>query len=323
MVRILRRWLVAVSLLAAALVPLHAADAPAPRALPLNAPVAAPSVLDVVTFAFYSDGENRKVVVTTSPTLQRFDEPDDRWSFLYDPTSQIYTGLEHGNYTWWTFSWPEVRSAVETSKRGERRLSDMSTDGLNSDDAPAQTNTPAPDLSALATGDDTGYVWKQAGDKKRIAGLECQHWTGESLSAGNCDVWCYNGPLPRVTEAIARLREVDEPITLVPIRTLVPDFIFPVYEALGKSGLVPVEINWGSDTEKGEFHLVAQKTRPYDAKVFAVPTLYRKTTLITLDGMIPEQPIPGSRSNPAARVDHLAPTPNVTPSGTPPPVPNP
>jgi hypothetical protein len=303
------------ALLFATVFPALAADAPAPRALPVNAPVAAPTVLDVVTFAFFSDSQYRKVIVTTSPTIQRFDEPDDRWSFLYDPATQIYTGLEHDNYTWWSFTWPEVRGAVETSKRGEKRIQDMGFDGLNSDN-PAATNAPpasvTPDASALATGDDTGYVWKQAGANKRIAGLECQHWTGESLSSGDCEVWCYNGPLPRVTEAIARLREVDEPITLVPIRTLVPDFIFPVYDALGKSGLTPVRITWGTDTGKGEFRLVDQKTRPYDAKLFSVPALYRKTTLITLDGMIPEQPMPGSRSNPAPKVDHLAP--NVSPT---------
>ena len=311
MVRLLCRLLAAVSLLAPVL-PLRAADAP--RALPVNTP----SVLNVVTFSYYDDSRTRKVVVTTSPTLQRVDELDDRWSFFYDPATQIYTGLEHGNYTFWTFSWPEVRGSLETSKRGERRLQDMSLDGINPDNLTPSTNAPAaPDPSALATGDDTGYVWKQTADKKRIAGLECQRWTGESVSGENCVVWCYNGPLPRVTDAIARLRETDEPITLVPIRTLVPDFIFPVYTALGKSGLVPIQINWGSGPDKGEFRLVDQKTRAYDAKLFEVPILYRKTTLITLDGMIPEQPMPGSRNTPAKRVDHLAPTPATAPANAP------
>jgi hypothetical protein len=298
----------------------RADDALAPRALPLNTPVGTPSYLNVVTFAFESDGQKRKVIVTTSPAVQRIDEPDDRWSFIYNPATQFYTGLEHGNFTYWTFSWPEVRASVEASKRGEKRLQDMSLNGLNSDNPSPETNAPAstaPDANTLATGDDTGYVWKQTAEKKRIAGLECERWTGDSVSGEACTVWCYNGPLPKVTEALARLRETDEPITLVPVRTLVPDFIFPVFDALTKSGLTPVQINWGSDAAAGSFRLVEQTTRPYDAKLFAVPKLYTKTTLITLDGMIPEQPMPGSRKNAAPRVDHFAPTPEMGPAGAP------
>jgi hypothetical protein len=296
-------------LAATALAPIRAADAP--RALPLNAPVGTPAYVNVLTFAYSGDNQNRKVIVTTSPTLVRIDEPDDRWSFLYNPATQFYTGLEHGNFTYWTFSWPEVRAAVEVSKRGEKRLQDMTLNGLNSDNPSPETNAPAsaePDTNALATGDDTGYVWKQTGDKKRIAGLECERWTGDSVSGENCAVWCYNGPLPKVTEAIACLRETDEPVTIVPIRTLVPDFIFPVFEALTKSGLTPVQINWGSDATAGMFRLVEEKTIPYNARTFSVPQLYTKTTLITLDGMIPEQPMPGRRgSTTPSRVDHLTP----------------
>jgi hypothetical protein len=313
MVRLFCRLLAALSLAAPMLVPLRAADAP--RALPVNTP----AVLNVVTFEYFSDNQNRKAVVTTTSALQRVDEPDDRWSFIYDPSTEAYTGLDHGNYTFWTFSWPEVRVSLEGSRRGEKRLSDMSLDGLNSDNSSPATNAPptTPDSASLATGDDTGYVWKQTGEKKRIAGLECQRWTGESISGENCVAWCYNGPLPGVTNAVACLRETDEAITLVPIRTLVPDFIFPVYTALSKSGLVPVQINWGSGPDKGEFRLVDQKTRPYDAKLFAVPTLYRKTTLITLDGMIPEQPMPNSRDTPAQRVDHFKTAPATAPANAP------
>lgn len=316
--RSLTPCLLAPALLAfAVLVPLRAQDAPPPRALPLNAPAAAPALLDVVTFEYYSDGQNRKVVVTTSPTLQRIDEPDDRYSVIYDPTTQFYTGLEHVNDTYWTFSWPEVRAAVENSKRGEKRLQDLAIEGINSDNPSPQTNAPpagATDPTALATGDDSGYVWKQTGDKKRIAGLDCVRWTGESVSGENCMAWCYAGPLPRVTEALTRLREVDEPIALVPIRTVVPDFIFPVYDALTKAGLTPVQINWGSDADKGMFRLADQKTRAYDARLFTVPKLYMKTTLITMDGMIPEQPAPDLRGNAKPPpIDHLTPTRNPVP----------
>src|ERR1700691_3420474 len=67
--------------------------ADAPKALPVNAPVAAPAFLDVVSFEFRADGENHKVVVTTSPLMLRVDEPDDRSSIIYNPQPQQYTGL--------------------------------------------------------------------------------------------------------------------------------------------------------------------------------------------------------------------------------------
>jgi hypothetical protein len=305
-----RRLLSCALLAPASLLPALAADAPPPKALPLMPALATPAYVNVVTFAFHDDGTDHKVIVTTSPTLARFDEPDERYSFIYDPATQLYTGLEHGNYTYWTFSWPEVRAAVESSKRGEKRLQDLSIAGLNSDNNPASTNAPA-DTSTLATGDDSGYVWRPATEKKTIAGLKCTHWTGETVSGENCEVWCYPLPLPKVAAAIATLRQVNEPMALVPVREVVPDFIFPVYDALTKAGVTPILVTWGSDTAKGSFRLLDEKTRPYEAKLFTLPRLYVKTTLVTMDGMVPEQPAPGLRGNASpSRVDHLAPNPS-------------
>src|ERR1700760_1240599 len=97
-----------------------AADKP-----PAAAPVAAPAFVDVVGFEFHAEGETHKVVVNSSSTLLRVDEASDGYSVIYDPKSQHYTGLEHRNYTWWEFSWPEVRAAVENSKRHEARLQEL------------------------------------------------------------------------------------------------------------------------------------------------------------------------------------------------------
>jgi len=304
------------AVLALALVaPVFAADAPGPKAEPRVAPVATPAFVDQITFAFRSDEQNHKVVVTTSPTLQRIDEPDERYSFIYNPATQFYVGLEHDNDTYWTFSWPEVRAAVEASKRGEKRLQDLSIAGLGPDNPAPATNAPVattPDTSALATGDDSGYVWRPANEKKRIADLDCTRWTGETVSGENCEVWCYAGPLPKVSAALAQLRAVDEPMALVPVREVVPDFIFPIYDALSRAGMTPVMINWGSDAQKSSFRLVEQTTRPYEAKLFSVPKIYVKTTLITMDGMVPEQPAPALRGNAnAPRVDHSAPNPGA------------
>lgn len=264
------------------------------KALPVVPPVAAPAFLDVVSFAFQADGENHKVVVTTSPTQLRVDEPDDGYSIIYDPQADHYTGLEHRNYTYWEFSWPEVRDAVENSKRHEARLQELSNEGVNGDIAPPSTNAPNSETPS-AGADDSGYVWRTTTDKKRIADLDCIRWTGDTVSGENVEAWCYGGPLPKVQAAVEHLRVINEPIALVPVRTIVPDFIFPVYAALVKGGVTPVQITWGSDKDKSTFRFVEAKTRDGKVSLFTVPKLYLKTTLITMDGMIDKQPAPPER----------------------------
>jgi hypothetical protein len=274
--------------LLAAMLSAEAADN---QAQPVTPPVAAPAFLDVVSFEFQVDGENHKVVVTTSPTLLRVDEPDDGYSIIYNPQTDHYTGLEHRNYTWWEFSWPEVSSAVENSKRHEARLQELSNEGLSGDDAPPATNAAsAPTAGSLSGGaDDSGYVWRLTTDKKRIADLDCVRWTGDTVSGESVEAWCYNGPLPKVQAAVERLRAINEPMALVPVRTVVPDFVFPVYDALARAGVTPVLIAWGGDKDKNSFRFIEAKTRDGKLSLFTVPKLYMKTTLITMDGLIDQK----------------------------------
>ncbi len=268
------------------------AQAAANEANPVASPVAAPAFLDVVTLEFQADGENHKVVVTTGPTLLRVDEPGDGYSIIYNPQTDHYTGLEHRNCTYWEFSWPEVRAAVENSKRHEARLQELTNEGLNGDTAPSAANAPASSAGA----DDSGYVWRPTTEKKRVADLDCVRWTGDTVSGEKVEAWCCNGPLPKLQAAIKGLRAINEPMALVPVRTIVPDFVFPVYDALVKAGVTPVLITWGGNKDKNHFRFVEAKTRDGKAGLFAVPKLYMKTTLITMDGLIDQKKI----KNPAA-----------------------
>ena len=275
----------------------RSADNPPPSVSP---PQAAPAFLDVVTFEYSADGENHRAVVTSGPNLLRVDETDDGFSVIYNPQTDFYTGLEHGNYTYWEFSWPEIRDAVENSKRHETRLQDLSNEGLSGDTSASPTN--APDAASSTAGaDDSGYVWHPTTDKKRIGDLDCVRWTGDTVSGETVEVWCYNGVLPKVQAAIDNLRTINEPIALVPVRTIAPDFIFPVYAALLKGGVTPISITWGDNQNKNYFRFLGAKTRDGKLSLFTVPKLYVKTTLITMDGMIKEQPAPGPRSNAPAK----------------------
>jgi hypothetical protein len=258
------------------------------KAQPVVPPVATPAFLDVVSFEFRADGENHKVVVTTGPTLLRVDEPADGYSIIYNPQTDHYTGLEHRNYTYWEFSWPEVHAAVENSKRHEARLQELSNEGLSGDTSPPATNA-ASALSTSAVADDSGYVWRPTTDRKRIAGLDCVRWTGDTVSGESVEAWCANGPLPKLQAAIERLRAINEPMALVPVRTIVPDFVFPVYDALVKGGVTPVLIAWGGEKDKNSFRFIEAKTLDGKPGLFTVPKLYMKTTLITMDGIIDQK----------------------------------
>jgi hypothetical protein len=266
--------------------PLLAADKPAP-------PVAVPAFVDVVSFAYDADGENHKVVVTSSPNLLRVDEPDDGYSVIYNPGTDFYIGLEHRNYTYWQFSWPEVRAVVETSKRHEARLEELGNEGVNNDLLATPTGTAGADNSASSSAgaDDSGYVWRATTDKKRIDDLDCVRWTGDTVSGENVEAWCYAGLLPKVQAAVGHLRDINEPMALVPVRTIVPDFIFPVFIGLARGGVTPIEINWGDADDKHHFRLLESTTRDGKLSLFTIPKLYVKTTLITMDGMTDQQPV--------------------------------
>jgi len=272
-------------LISLATLPARAADN---QAEPVAPPVAAPAFLDVVSFEFQADGENHKVVVTTSPTLLRVDEPDDGYSVIYNPQTDHYTGLEHRNYTFWEFSWPEVREAVENSKRHEARLEELSNEGMSGDTSPPATNA-ASTASSSAGADDAGYVWRPTADKKRIADLDCVRWTGDTVSGESVEAWCYSGPLPKLQAAVECLRAINEPMALVPVRTIVPDFVFPVYDALVRAGVSPVLITWGGDKDKNSFRFIEANTRDGKPGLFTVPKLYMKTTLISMDGLVDQK----------------------------------
>jgi len=260
------------------------------RALPVDPdpPVTAPAFFDVVTFQVHDEGENHQMVVTSGPKQVRVDETGDGYSIIYNAPTDHYTGLEHRNYTYWEFSWSEVKAAVATTKRYETHLRDLGSEGVSGYDQPtaATTNTDgAPATAASIGSDNSGYVWKTTPDKKKIGGIDCIRWIGETVSGESVEAWCFNGPLPKVQAAMDQLRRINEPIALVPVRTLVPPLVFPLYDALVKGGSTPLLITWGDARDKSHFSFVSAKTRDPKPELFAIPKLYVKTTLITMDGI--------------------------------------
>jgi len=248
-------------------------------------PVAVPAFVDVVVFNVHMEGETHPLIVTTASNLLRVDQPADRLSIIYDSQTDHYTGLEHSNYTYWEFSWPEVRSLVENSQRYAAHLRDLGNEGINIPQPSPDTNAPGAPSPSLGS-DNSGYVWRPTNDKKKIAGLDCVRWTGETVSGESVEAWCVTGTLPKIQAALDRLRAINEPIALVPVRSLVPPFVFPIYDALVKGGVTPVLIKWGGDRDKNSFAYVESKTRDGKPSLFTVPKVYVKTTLVTMDGIL-------------------------------------
>ena len=154
-----------------------ASTLPTPKAA--TPPVPVPAFVDVSTFHVHLDGEEHKLIVTTSPILLRIDEPIDRYSLIYDPRTDHYTGLENSNYTYWQFAWADVHAAIEASRRYENRLQELNLENAASyrELAPADTNSSNASAAAPTIGNDnSGYTWRMATDRKRISGLDCTHW---------------------------------------------------------------------------------------------------------------------------------------------------
>ncbi len=275
--------LVAVALWASSLA--FAADSKTP---PPAASETGPIQIDAVTFQVHTDDEKTKLVVNSSTKLYRFDIVDERYSVIYDPRTEDYLGLEHGNYTYWQFSWPEVRNAVSSTKRFQSRVAELNMDGLNSDAPPPSTNAASSTAPATDTSDNSGYVWHQTTDKKTIAGVDCLRWEGDTVSGEAVEVWCSTVPLPKVQDAMEHLDSINDPMALVPVREIVPPLVFTIYHSLVRSGVTPVLMTWGGNQDKSSFGWVNTQAREVKPTFFTIPKLYMKTTLITMDGLLEE-----------------------------------
>jgi hypothetical protein len=273
----------------------RAQTAPTTNAAPeTGAREAAPAFIDAVTFKINAEGDRRTLIVTDAPSLDRIDVPEDRLSVIYDPATQHYTGLEMSNYTYWEFSWPAVRAAVQGTGRYAARLRDIGPalmeEGEVSQPATATTADPLAGNSANPTDsvggdDDSGYVWHTTTEKKRIAGFDCQHWVGETVAGETINAWCTAGLQTPIERAVATLKEINEPMALVPVREIVPPLAFVAWSALTKAGVTPLDMTWGGEGDSNRFLFVSTKEREGEISYFQIPDLYRKTTLLSMDGI--------------------------------------
>jgi hypothetical protein len=87
-------------------------------------------------------------------------------------------------------------------------------------------------------------------------------------------------------------------MALVPVRELVPPLVFVAWNALTRAGVTPIALTWGGEGNVNHFEFVSAKQREGKISYFQIPSLYRKTTLISMDG-IGNQKATDLHANPA------------------------
>jgi len=277
---------------------LRAQNVPTAPAAAGQAPRAAiPAYVNVVSFRVETGGERKALTLISAPRLVRIDAPDERLSVIYDPATEHYLGLETSNATFWEFSWPEVKAAVQGTARYATRLRDLGPE-LMTENEPTSA-APGTDSADPASGsatdsagpDDSGYVWHTTIEHKRIAGFDCLHWVGETVAGETIDAWCTPGLQAPIESAVATLREINEPMALVPVRELVPPLIFVAWPPLTKAGVTPIDLAWGGQSDASRFTVDGIRQREGKAADFRIPALYRRTTLSSMDGIGNQKPV--------------------------------
>lgn len=259
--------------------PVLAADAP-----PLQA--------ERMEFYLRDQVEGKKIIVYLTPAKIRVEQPEDKFAFIYDVATQTYTGLELRDAHYWTFSWPKVQAHVQSSRRYQRRLQDLNIEGFASYDI---TRPDAPSSEPAAP----QFIWRTGDKKKKIGEYECQLWLGENRGGKNLEAWCIEQRVGGLKENLDRLKEINEPMALVPVRPVLPPEFFVAVDSLYKAQVTPVEIAWGSVQDKSEektrLTLMGIQRKEISPALFEVPKTYLPSKLQALEGVSEDEGEKGKR----------------------------
>jgi hypothetical protein len=223
--------------------------------------------------------DTRKINVTLTPDKIRVDQPQDKFSFIYDVSTKTYTGLEQRDAHYWSFNWPKVQAYVQNSKRYKRRLSDLNIEGYASYDI-LRPDAPEP------LPESPQFVWKADNQTRKISGYDCQHWIGTSKAGKTIEAWCVEQRVGGLKESLDRLKEINEPMGMVAVRPVLPPEFFVVVDSLYKAEVSPVEIAWGPKEDRTRLTLVNIQRKTVPASLFEVPNTYLPTKLQALEGIV-------------------------------------
>lgn len=251
----------------------HAADAP-------------PLVAQRMEFYLHDQVEGKRIIILLTPEKIRVDQPDDKFAFVYDVATKTYTGLELRDAHYWSFNWPQVQRFVQGTKRYRRRIQDLNIEGFASYDI---TRPDAPESQP----EPTQFIWRTDTTTKKISGYDCQHWLGQNRGGKDVEAWCIEQRIGGLKENLDRLKEINEPMALVPVRPVLPPEFFAVVDSLYKAQVTPVEVGWGNTEKRTDdgtkLTLISIQSKEISPEVFQVPKTYLPTKLQALEGIVDEE----------------------------------
>lgn len=236
---------------------------------------------DQMEFRLVDFNQEKKITITLTADKIRVDQPQDKFAFIYDVATKTYTGLELRDAHYWSFNWNQVQAHVQASQRYKNRLKDLNIEGFASYDlARKDVSEPLPDQPQ--------FIWRSDEKTKKVGSYDCQHWIGDNKAGKNIDAWCVEQRVDGLKEDLDRIKEINEPMALVPVRPVMPPEFFVVVDSLYKAQVSPVEISWGEKEDKTRLTLISIQHKEVPASQFQVPETYLPSKLQALEGIVDE-----------------------------------
>lgn len=247
----------------------------------------APIAAQRMEFSLHDQVEEKRIIIYLTPDKIRVEQPEDKFAFIYDVATKTYTGLELRDAHYWSFSWPKVQEHVQSTKRYQRRLQDLNIEGF------ASYDITRPDAPAPSDPDSPQFIWRPDTAKKKISGYECQLWKGENRGGKDLEAWCVEQRVGGLKENLDRIKEVNEPMALVPVRPVLPPEFFVAVDSLYKAQVTPVEVAWGGtkqsrDDDRTRLTLRSIESKQISPALFTVPKTYLPSKLQALEGVVDE-----------------------------------
>lgn len=248
-------------------------------------PLRAADTVEVRTLLWQHGSEKQKIVCAWDPASgqMRIEMPGRRFGVIWREKDDFFTGLEERDAMYWEFSWPQIAAAVGTRNGA---AADFKVPIIAAE-AGAVGKAPAP----ITETPPSAIVWKMKGmtDKDAV-------WTG--IVNATLDVEARVVPQPPAgLEAFwRRYARVADLMRLVAVRELGPPDLTPLVASfvnMPEADRSPVALAWiNGETTSNTLTLIETRQERRDPARFAPSSVYQKTTLSTLEGLLEEAPAP-------------------------------